>query len=240
MGRFQWGARTIAAVLLACLSAAPSGWFIERPALLPVRAGPGAAALAMTGPAIPPTIPGASAAEAGQASERRPARVEVVVPLDGVDRRLAAIVAVIFGVPLAGGELTGDKAPNGDGDPASDGATATFLVPAAAEDTYRRLFHVVFGEDGAVRGADGARCRSLTPGGELSDPLIVRFHPGVSPQLVEVLAVVFGTRVLDRIEGLQAYLLVRPPGLCAEEFQALLLLSPLVSSVERNAPVYAF
>lgn len=177
----------------------------------------------LLGPAGPfGAAPALAAPVPSAGSPGEPSRVEVAVPLHDVDSRLAAITGVVAGAPL--GRI--------------DAGTATFLVPERAEDAYRRLFRFVF-SDGAEEGEE-RQCPPAPFAREGLDELIVRVHPGVSPELMQVLAVVYRTEVLSSIERLNAFLLPRPQGLCIDDFEAFLLLSPLVASVERNAPVYPF
>lgn len=173
--------------------------------------------------------------QASTAGQDRPPLVEVSVPLNGADARLAAIAAVVTGASF---EQT-------------DGTTATFLVPPETEDAYRRLLGWVFSPRW---GADGEPCsrppvqdgesaperRQIPEPFDEANELIVRFHRDVPPELAEVLAVVYGARILDRIPSLNAYLFSLPENGCSEDLQELLLLSPLVSSVEPNAPVHPF
>jgi len=146
--------------------------------------------------------------------------VELTVPVEGVDPRLVAIVSVIAGIPLSVG----------------DGETATFLVPAGLAERYRDLLMFLLPVHGAGTGPGSGAPRTLFDD-PTQDTLIVRFHPGVSRELADVLAAVYRSRVLGDIERLNAYLLARPHGLTMEEFMKLLLLSPLVSAVEPNTPV---
>lgn len=178
---------------------------------------------ALSGWLPPLAAPVTEAAEPGPPAPGKVAVSEVAISIEGIDPRFATIVSIVVGAPLHAHE---------------NGTTATFLVPAAAEDHYRRLFRFVF-SDGESEGND-PNCRPSAPGHGFDDELIVRVHSRVSPELVEVLAAVYRTRVLDSMDMLNAYLLARPRTLCMEDFKDLFLLSPLVSSVEGNAPVHAF
>lgn len=200
MERSRWG---IGTALLWCLAAFVAGWLLG-------LAGPFQAAPALAAPVLTAGGPG------------EPARVEVTVPLEGVDARLAAITGVVSGAPLT----------------RMDGGTATFLAPEGTEEAYRRLFRYVFSDEAGD--GEELQCPPSRFASEKIDELIIRVRPGVSPELVDVLAVVYRTKVLSSIERLNAYLLPRPRDLCMDDFKDLLLLSPLVSSVEDNAPVYPF
>lgn len=141
---------------------------------------------------------------------------EITVPSNGLGEPLIEVA----------NRLIGSKTVRVDSD------QYVLQVPAGYVEEYRRLFASLIGSPPTPSGTQ-ARATS-------TETWMVQFAQGTSPLLIDLFHLIFRTETVKQIDALNVHVVRMPPDVDSLRYRYVLLRSPLVVTVEPNAPATIF